>query len=83
MMSDKPHVRYSKETRERAVRKGQALVTLDVDMRHLDRAENNRLTLQATGDPIRIIALRTAIFSALALHESLEYREEGQYECER
>jgi hypothetical protein len=78
-----PSVRYSKETRERAVRNGQALVTLDVDMRHLDAKENSRVTMQAAGDPVRIRALRTAIFSALALHGPLECRQEGLYECER
>ena len=78
-------VTYSKETRERAERKSQALATFDVDMRHLDGANSNRMTMQAAGDPKSIVALRTAVFAALMLHDPnwARLREEGAYECER
>lgn len=78
-------VSYSKETRQRAERTSLALATFDVDMRHLDGPNSNRMTLQAAGDPACIVALRTAVFAALMLHDPhwSRLREEGSYECER
>jgi hypothetical protein len=82
MYGSKPAVRYSKAKREQAAKDKHALITLDVDMRHL---ESTRVTMQGSGDPEQIITLRTAVFAALLLHDPNwnRPREEGDYEQER
>lgn len=82
MYGEKPRVTYRKEAREEAEQAQLGLVTVDVDLRHLQGNGSHRMTLQAKGDKRRIHRLWRVAFG-MWMGEPEWDREEGTYECER